>query len=247
MWLRVERFKEESFLTKNMIINGSGSYSGGEYEKVVIRGEGTITTDVDCSSIKVYGTCEAMANVKTESMKIYGETEVNGNLDAIELTVMGTTSINGKARVKNLKVRGMLDAGDRLNGENVDIKGNISVNGDVEYDTFRSTGSFEINGLLNAETIHVALRHSYSSVGEIGGGKISIKRKRSFLPFLKDNGTLKANVIEGDEIYLENTEATVVRGNHIKIGPGCTIGVVEYTHQFIQDHNSTVKEKTKRS
>ncbi|MGP3783292.1 hypothetical protein [Paenibacillus sp. 1A_MP2] len=35
-------------------------------------------------------------------------------------------------------------------------------------------------------------------------------------------------MIEGDDIELEYTEAEVVRGDKIKIGPGCRIGTVEY-------------------
>ncbi|MDP4086555.1 MAG: cytoplasmic protein [Bacillota bacterium] len=233
--------------SKNLIINGSGSYSGGSYDKIIIRGEGTVTGDVECSLFKTYGTSEAVENVKVETMKVFGEGEVKGQFHAGELVVMGTMSIGGKALIKKLKVRGMLDAGERLYGENVDIKGSIAVEGDVEYDTFHSIGSFEIKGLLNAETIQIALRHSNSTAEEIGGGKISVKRKSALLPFFKDNGSLTAKVIEGDDIYLENTEAEVVRGNTVKIGPGCTIGSVEYVYHFSQSLDSTVKVKTKRA
>lgn len=234
-------------MAKNLIINGSGSYPGGEYEKIIVRGEGTITNNVECDLYKIYGTSEALENVKADSMKILGETEIKGNLDAFELMVMGTTMVGGKAGVKSLKVRGMLDTGARLYGENADIKGSITVDGDVEYDTFRATGSFEIKGLLNAETIDIALRHSNSLAEEIGGGKISVKRKSSLLPFFKNEGALTVKVIEGDDIYLENTEASVVRGNTVKIGPGCTIGRVEYTDHFSQDRSSTVKVKEKKN
>ncbi|HJV17449.1 MAG TPA: hypothetical protein VJ546_08730 [Bacillales bacterium] len=36
------------------------------------------------------------------------------------------------------------------------------------------------------------------------------KRKISILPFFKDDSSLVTKVIEGDDIYLENTRADVV-------------------------------------
>ena len=46
------------------------------------------------------------------------------------------------------------------------------------------------------------------------------------------NVGLNAEIIEGDEIYLENTKAKVVRGNRVTIGPGCDIDFVEYQNHF---------------
>jgi cytoskeletal protein CcmA (bactofilin family) len=229
-----------------LVINGSGSYPGGKYDKVVIRGEGTIVHDLEGSVFKTYGTSEMAANVKADSMRVFGEAEIQGCLSSKKCLVMGTMSIKGKAEVKELKIRGMMDAGPHLNGEKADIKGSLAVNGDVEFDSFSSIGSFEIKGLLSADTINVRLRHSHSTAEEIGGGKIIVKRKSLLIPFIKDEGHLAAKVIEGDHIYLENTEAQIVRGNVVEIGPGCTIGQVEYFDSFSQDKDSTVKVKTKR-
>lgn len=231
--------------SRNLMMNGSGSYPGGTYDKVIIRGEGTIVHDVEGSIFKIYGTSEALANVTVERAKVYGETTVRGNMDAHKCLIMGTMAIDGKAEIKELKVRGMLDSKKRVSGEHADIKGSLSVDGDVEFDTFTSHGSFEIKGLLSADTIHAKLRYGQSSVEEIGGGKITVKRKSPLLPFGKNEGVLVAKVIEGDEINLENTEADLVRGNTVTIGPGCTIGHVEYTVSFSQDKDSTVKTKTK--
>jgi cytoskeletal protein CcmA (bactofilin family) len=232
--------------TQNLVINGSGSYPGGSYDKIVIRGEGTIVHDIEGSVFKTYGTSEMNANVKADSMRVFGEAEIQGCLSSKKCLVMGTMSVKGKAEINECKIRGMMDAGSYLNGEKADIKGSIAVDGDVEFETFHSTGSFEIKGLLNADSIIVRLRNCRSSAEEIGGGKISIKRRTLRIPFVNDEGTLSAKVIEGDSIYLENTEAQIVRGNTVKIGPGCTIGQVEYAESFSQDPDSTVKVKTKR-
>lgn len=230
----------------NLIINGSGSYPGGRYDKISIRGEGTIVNEVECSSFHVYGTSEAVENVKAGSVKVFGEAEVKMNMDAQDTLVMGTLKVGGKAQLKKMKILGLLEVGERLTGEEANIKGSISVNGDVEYETFDSSGGFEIKGLLTADTIRIGLRFGQSRAEEIGGGKITVKkRSNSLLPFGKETGTLVANVIEGDDIYLENTKADIVRGNKVKIGPGCQIGVVEYRNDFTHDPRATIKTKTK--
>ena len=51
---------------------------------------------------------------------------------------------------------------------------------------------------------------------------------------------LVTDLIEGDDIYLENTHAKVARGNNITLGPGCEIGIVEYKNDFKQDKAAEV-------
>ena len=51
---------------------------------------------------------------------------------------------------------------------------------------------------------------------------------------------LTADVIEGDNVYLENTTARVVRGNNITIGQGCKIEMVEYKEDFKTEGKSEV-------
>ncbi|PLS08937.1 cytoplasmic protein [Neobacillus cucumis] len=232
--------------SQNLIINGSGSYPGGIYDKVSIRGEGAIVNDVECAAFHVYGTSEASENVKTGSVKIMGEAEVKKDLAANETLIMGTMRVGGSAHLKKMKVFGLLEVGEKLGGNEATIKGSISVKGDVEYETFDSSGGFEIKGLLTADKINIGLRFGQSSAEEIGGSKITVKRRKSsILPFGREEGTLTAQVIEGDDIYLENTTAAVVRGSRVKIGPGCQIGLVEYTEDLTCDSAATIKTETK--
>jgi len=230
---------------QNLTINGSGTYPGGQYDKISIRGDGTINSDVECSSIHIFGTSEALENVKTESLKVFGEAEVKGNIECDEMLIMGTMEVGGKAALKKMKILGTLEVEEHLMGEGANVKGSISVNGDAEFETFESSGAFEFKGLLNADKIKVSLRFGQSSAEEIGGGYINVKKKNSFLPFGKETGTLSVKVIEGDEIFLENTTADIVRGKKVRIGEGCIIGSVEYTIDLTQDKHSTIKSKTK--
>lgn len=233
-------------MKNNLIINGTGDYPGGSYDKISIRGEGTILNEVESEAFHVYGTSEVKENIKTGSVKILGETEIKGNIEAKETLIMGTMSVGQNARLNKLKVFGTLDTSGSISGDEANIKGTISVTGDAEFEEFNSSGGFEIKGLLNAEIIKVALRYGESTAEEIGGGKITIKRKRnSFIPFVGQEGTLAAKVIEGDDIVLENTKAEVVRGNKVKIGPGCQIGLLEYRSNFTEDASSSIKMSKK--
>jgi len=234
----------------NLVINGSGSYGGGSYEKVSIRGEGTIVHDLECMVLNIYGSSRIKENVKASAVKVVGEAEIKGNADIKEASVMGTLEIGGQARIEKLKIKGSLEVGNSLHGEIAHIRGSLSVTGNVEFETFDSSGGFDIKGLLSADAIKVVLNYGENTVEEIGGGKIMIKRGAWLIPFTsiplsKKAGFLTAKVIEGDEIYLENTEAEVVRGNKVQLGPGCQVGLVEYSTDFIQDRDAAVKASNK--
>ena len=87
-----------------------------------------------------------------------------------------------------------------------------------------------------------------SSAREMGREKITCKRKGKYdlwgLKSLIDPGGNKkatVDIIEGDDIYLENTIAKVVRGNNITIGSGCAkIDLVEYKDNLKQNEESEV-------
>jgi cytoskeletal protein CcmA (bactofilin family) len=230
---------------QNLIINGSGSYGGGIYNKIKIRGDGTITADFECEVFKTFGSSDALKNGKANLFDVFGETEVRGNLICNVMKIFGTTEVGGNATIKKAKVLGTFDVGESFSGEEADIKGTLTVNGNTEFEVFKSTGSFEIKGLLNAGTIDVSLRYGSSIANEMGGDKITVKKKSSFLPFAKGGGTLEAKVIEGDEIYLEYTKADVVRGKIVQIGEGCEIGLVEYQDSYKTDSHSVVNENRK--
>lgn len=226
----------------NLVVNGSGSSSGGAYDKVKIRGEGTISDHVDCTSFKTYGSSSVQGNVKTNVFDVFGETEVHGALHAEAANIYGDLIVNGDATVKKTKVRGMMHVHHKLTSEAVDVKGGLLVQGNVEAEQFVSDGSFEIKGMLNAGIIQVGIRFDDSTAEEIGGEKIAARRKSSFLSFPKKESFLVARIIEGDEIDLEYTKAQLVRGNKVRIGPGCEIDLVEYHEDYQNTSQSIVKE-----
>ncbi|AIK38274.1 cytoplasmic protein [Bacillus pseudomycoides] len=226
----------------SLTLNGSGSSSGGIYNKVKIRGEGTISNDVNCNEFKAYGTSDVRGDMTTNSYIVYGDSEVQGGLHAEYVKVYGNTQVQNDCHINKIKIRGMFEVNGKLFGNFVDIKGGLTVKEDIEVEEFLLTGGLESEGLLNAENINIILRYEGSKVREIGGKKITVRKKARFIPFTSHTGNLQTSIIEGDDIYLEHTIAEVVRGNNVTIGPGCEISVVEYHTSFNQKGKSVVKE-----
>ncbi|MDD1775432.1 MAG: polymer-forming cytoskeletal protein [Methanobacterium sp.] len=210
-------------------INGSGSSAGGKYDSVIIKGHGDISGDLDCIYLKINGHGNVDGNVMADSVKVNGNNLINGNLEAGKVKINGMVEINGNFSV-----------------EKAETYGSINVDGDCNAEFFKIEGTFAIEGLLNAGELELSLYGS-SKAREIGGEKITVKKKGKY-DFLGLKGIisggrgkgLTADIIEGDDIYLENTHAKVVRGNNIELGPGCEIEQVEYKDSFKQDEKAAV-------
>lgn len=230
---------------RNLVINGSSSTTGGDFDKVTIRGEGTVFGDVKSDLISIYGQGTFRNNVLVDTMKVMGQTDVNGSLKADNLKIYGQLEVSKTSEIKQLKVRGEVDFLQHLNGERVDNKGSLKVNGNVTCDHFLSKGECKIDGLLSAEEINLKLLLATSRITEIGGAKVSVNRHHFpwGINFRMKKAHLVTTVVEADDVYLEYTTAKVVRGNHVKIGPGCDIDLVEYTGSIKVSPGSTVRSE----
>lgn len=212
-------------------IKGSGDYAGGTYNNVVIKGEGKFDGDLNCISLEIEGRCEVQGNLKAETVKVKGRYSVKGSLEASKIEIQGETDVDEDLSVEEAVIHGM-----------------VSVNGNCSAETFKMEGAFTIRGLLNTGELELTL-HGPSEAREIGGDKITVKRKgkpqftrlrKMIIPSGFNTG-LTTDVVEGDEVYLEYTKAKIVRGNEIELGQGCEIKLVEYNSDFKQDDKATVK------
>ena len=186
-------------------------------------------------------------------MKIYGDGQFDGNLKVEDtISIKGKTEFNGEIKAKKFKIQGEVQVKGEIFADDTSITGNITTDNDFNAETFTSEGGFTINGLLNADQIKINI-YWPCKVHEIGCSEIKVKKdvKMSFLG-LKDmikpvcsNKILTADIIEGDLIYLENTNAKIVRGNNVTIGTGCKIELVEYKESFKKDEKSIVDKNNK--
>ncbi|MGB9200668.1 polymer-forming cytoskeletal protein [Methanobacterium sp.] len=221
---------------RDLKIYGQGSTSGGKFKNVIIKGSGQIKGDMECNNLKIYGDGQFDGNLKVED----------------NINIKGKTEFNGEIKAKKFKIQGEVQVKGEIFADDTSITGNITTDNDFNAETFTSEGGFTINGLLNADQIKINI-YWPCKVHEIGCSEIKVKKdvKMSFLG-LKDmikpvcsNKILTADIIEGDLIYLENTNAKIVRGNNVTIGTGCKIELVEYKESFKKDEKSIVDKNNK--
>lgn len=237
----------ESKKRGDLYINGIGGSNGGEFDQVSINGRGTVKTDIVCDVFDCNGVGAVKGNVKAEKAKVNGKAKVEGSLEAQVMTIDGTVNIGENLAVGNMTVNGHASIGGLVKGEDLQIKGLFTVKGDCEAEIFHAESHFSIGGLLNADDIDVKI-YGECRVKEIGGQAITVISRETLIgsllkPFTKTQ--LVTDLIEGDKINLESTSAKIVRGNDVKIGPDCKIGLVEYTGEIDVSKNAIVGDTRK--
>jgi cytoskeletal protein CcmA (bactofilin family) len=233
-------------------ISGSGTSGGGTYNEVTISGSGKINGDIECVNFKTSGSSKVVGNLKAETIKISGSARIEGNVEAVEMNVSGSSHVTGQVKSQILKISGSTHIAGSVQVEEITIMGSAHIEKDCEAESFKASGNFKIQGLLNAGKVNINLGGK-SSVREIGGENIEVKvsimdnffLKKAIDKVFNSRGELTTVLIEGDEIYLENTNAKIVRGNKITIGDGCDIGLIEYSGEINVSSESIVKEQKK--
>ncbi len=249
-------------------INGSGTSGGGQFNTVKISGSGKIMGDVDCNELKISGSGTISGNINSGLIKTSGSSRITGNMKAETIIISGSSRVDGSIKVasmeisgstkisedlicKDFKVSGSCKVEGKLQGGKVKSSGSLKVDKDCEVEAFTSRGSVNINGLLSADMVDIQVDHT-SSIKEIGGETISIKHEQSVNLlkqvvnfFLQRDDYLQSELIEGDEIFLENTKAKLVRGKNVVIGENCEITTVEYSGTLDVRKNSKVGESVK--
>jgi cytoskeletal protein CcmA (bactofilin family) len=250
-------------------IAGSGQTGGGDYNNVKISGSGKIVGDVSCNElsisgsgkveghtvaekVSVSGSARALGNIETGYFKASGSMKIDGDLIANEAKASGSLKVEKDVKAKVLDVSGsMVILGD-LYGETVKCSGDLKIDGNAEVEKLDVHGAIRMEGTLNVGEFNMRL-HGNSRAKEIGGEKITIKQSLATSNFVMkmvkslflSSDKFTTDMIEGDEIYLEETKAQVVRGNKIVIGKGCEIGTVEYRDSLEVVGNGKVEKETK--
>ncbi|MCS7216795.1 MAG: bactofilin [Candidatus Bipolaricaulota bacterium] len=239
---------------RNVTVSGAGRIEGGTYGTVRIAGAGRVVGDLVAEEFKAAGSAKVEGNLKAQRFEAAGSFKCEGDLEVEEGEAAGSLKVEGHLHAKELKLAGSARA-KSIRGGYLRAGGSLGVEENVEVETFRLIGAFEIGGLLSADRVEVELE-GRARAQEIGGEKILIRAgQRSLGGFLStalglilghaSPKELVAEIIEGDEIELEATQARLVRGGRIKIGPGCRIERVEYTDSLEVAPGAQVKEEVK--
>ncbi|WBW98066.1 cell shape determination protein CcmA [Oceanirhabdus sp. W0125-5] len=232
---------------RDLKVFGCTDREGGIYRDILIMGSGDIKGNVECRSYKVFGSGDLNGNIKSETIKINGSGYIKGDAYGIDVSINGSGDINGNVKCSTLKIAGASDIKGNVEGIEVGIYGTCDIDGNCECEIFNGKGAFEIKGELIADEVNIEVIRS-CEVGSIGAGRVIVRGIgtegfKSFTFFKgKGEGKFKCDVIEGDEIYLEKTEANTIRGKNIVIGPGCKIESIEYSDNLEIDDESKVEQ-----
>lgn len=215
-------------------IAGAGKVAGGEYHTVKISGSGRVEGNLVAEELRISGAGKVEGAAKVREIVVSGTGKFEGPVEAETLQCAGVCKIEAELHAKEVRVSGALKVEGNVKAAYFKASGGIKVEGDLEADLVSLSGKVAVHGLLSADRVEMKLEDT-STVREIGGGTIEVRRRRGGgfleelgLSFLRRPGTLQASSIEGDEVYLEGTQAELVRGKKVTIGPGCRIGRVEY-------------------
>lgn len=223
----------ENQTRSDLVINGSGSTSGGTFNKVEINGHGTVNGDLECLELKCNGHARIEGHVQAQRAEVNGVLTMTGALKADKIKISGKANVNGS-----------------LAGEDIRVEGDLSSTGDCEAESFTAKGRINSDGLLNAGKIDIEL-YGNSRIQEIGGEHIHIRGghneifkfiKRIFMP---QGSKLTTDTVEGNEIHLDDTRAKIVRGTNVTIDAGCEVDRVEYQDTYHQAEEAKVHHHTK--
>jgi cytoskeletal protein CcmA (bactofilin family) len=236
---------------RNLTITGDGGAGGGRYEHVRITGNGSVTGAVECDRLHTIGQSVFHHQMKARRVHVTGEALFRMNLHVQEsISLTGTVNVHEDLTFNQLRCGGMIHVRGRVSGEEMLLRGQLSVGSDFSAEKLRASGTVNVGGLLNAGSIELRM-YGPCSAAEIGGDRITVRlpRLQMFLQrwfgrrFGPGEPVLTVETIEGDDIELEHTHAGIVRGNRVKIGEGCRIGLVEYRTALDISGQPVIREK----
>ncbi len=232
-------------------IAGSGKVAGGEYHIVKISGSGRVEGDLVAEELRIAGAGKVEGAAKVRELVVSGTARFEGPVETEALQVAGACKVESGLSAKEVKVAGVLKVEGSVRAHYFKGSGGLKVEGDLEAEIVVLAGKVTVNGLLSADRVEMRLEDR-SFVREIGGEVIEIRRRRKGglleelgIPFFRRPGSLQVVTIEGDEISLEGTQAKLVRGKTVRIGPGCRIERVEYEESLEVDPDSKVGEEVR--
>lgn len=221
---------------RKVVISGSGVVAfDAPIEIFKCAGSGRVTSDLNAKQVRISGSCRIEGACDAQEFHSSGSSRVQGNLRAQEFHSSGSTRVAGDLRAQEIHSSGGLKVeGSILDTQELRTTGSLAVVGSVGVQEFTSKGSFRIGEGLTAQQVDVRLRGT-CRVPFIRATHVDVRGGRR-------RGDLRVETVEGEDVYLEDTRANLVRGKEVRIGPYCSIGVVEAEKLEVHE-TSTVKEQ----
>ncbi len=251
----------EGDVDANFIKTAGSCRIDGDVKTKELRTAGScrVAGDVRAELMKTAGSCTIEGDVHADEVKIAGTQTVEGSLKAKEITSAGSLKVSEDVEAEKFLSRGGFEIGGLLSAEEVKIElggGKVTEIGGTRIEVRRRGRPFwgwrreprvHIHMRRGPEGLEETLESIFEDLGRIGeevSRAVGEGLEHAF-GWSRGSGYLEADAIEGDEIFLENTKARVVRGKKIQIGEGCEIESVEYSESLEVAPGAQVKEQRK--
>ncbi|MDM5190425.1 hypothetical protein QUF99_24685 [Bacillus sp. DX4.1] len=216
-------------------------------EKLNVFGSKSFLQPVIAESIRVKGVASFKKDVQANEFSIIGDCVIRGSLIAKSFSNSGACKIEGVSQFSEMKNTGSCKIG-KIQAKHIHSSGTLSLKEDVHTETLTVQGSVRVHGNLQAKKIGIQFI-TPSELQNVEGDIIMIAPSRkfisltNFIPGIKK--TITCKTIKGNDITLSKTDASLVSGHNIKIGPNCTVSEVEYSGTLDVHPSATIGKITR--
>ncbi|AIQ57463.1 hypothetical protein PBOR_11395 [Paenibacillus borealis] len=194
----------------------------------------------DRNPLKVYGSRLCRGNMDAALVHVFGHLHVKGNLTTARLKLLGECSIGRSCAAQEITSFGSLRV-QSLQAKKVVSNGYLSVTRDAAADEFQADGCVRANSLSCGKSIHIKLGSPCKVRHMMAEREITVSPSSKLInglmsPFRR----LRCETIEARAITLYKTQADIVSGVNITVGPGCVIQEIRYSGTLIVHPKSRV-------
>ena len=244
----------------------------GDIEAEMMKTAGSCVADgnVKAKFFRNAGSQEVNGTLRAEEISSGGTLKVSGDVEANKFLSRGRFEIGGLLTADEVKIELGEGRVQEIGGERIEIRskgqfwgwrklGTINIEFDNEgrpappppplSEPPRRRKGFSYEQGEGGPHIKIdlggLLEDVFQELERVGVemGKVGERVGHAFVGHLA--GCVEADTIEGDEIFLENTRARMVRGKKVTIGEGCEIEIVEYKDSLEVTEGANVKTRTK--
>ncbi len=215
--------EKDNFVNPTVRIGMPGSIKPRDGGDVVIRGSGVYR---EGEELRVAGSARADADVAARRVSVAGRLSVKGVLKSETVSVAGTLSARG-VECRQLSVAGLARIGGRLVAEVVKIGGRLEAE-EILAKLVKVGGAVRAAS-IEADELEIELGGS-SEVEKISAKTVRIRPKRDLMGLLMPSKRkLRAERIEGKQVYISRVTCEEVVGERVLVGPGCRVRRVVYS------------------
>lgn len=178
--------------------------------------------------LKINGSRICRGDMDASHVEVLGHLHVSGSLSTARLKLRGECSIGLSCHAQELSSFGSLRVTE-LRGVSITANGYLSVTGEAAAEEFKAEGCVRIDRLSCTSTIRIKLGSLCKIRHMTSEGDIIVSPSFKLLPIpLSPFRKLRCEIIEGADITLYRTQADLVCGQKVTLGPGCSIREIRY-------------------